>query len=219
MKIRIDDREHDRIQKAYKHYTKDEIHVDHLEFGDFIFNDEVVFEYKKYQDFINSVIDKRVFNQAINQLETFKYHFVIIELPPDIDDDMRRRKQGELLPFFSYEKFYGSIARLNTYTTVILLEGGVDACLEMMKIQAEKCLDNKPLVKEISKKEENAAMNFLSSCIRGISYKRAEWIVSELNLHSLRDLLKLKYKDLVGVRGIGDNTAKRILKQIKGDRK
>ena len=217
MLIRIDDREIKRIKKAQKQYSNDDVRVEHLEFGDFIFNDEVVFEYKKYYDFIASVLDKRVFNQAINQLEHFKYHFIIIEMISDMKNDIKRREKGIIQPFFSYKLFYGSIARLNTYTTVLLVHGGLKECLSMMRIQAEKCLDNKPLVKEINKKEGNTALNFLSSCVRGVSYKRAELIVSELELHTLKDLLNMEYDDLVGISGIGESTAKKIINQIKGD--
>lgn len=80
----IDTREKDRIKSASKYYTKQglEVEVSELEVGDYIFtdgNDSVVFEFKTIADFVSSIQDRRVFNQAISQAEEFNHHFVVIQ--------------------------------------------------------------------------------------------------------------------------------------------
>ncbi|MBQ2637438.1 MAG: hypothetical protein IJG09_12250 [Methanobrevibacter sp.] len=89
MIIKIDNRETARICQAVTSFKdRHKIIIEELPIGDFIFSDgktEVVFEYKKYQDFKNSVKEGRIFDQALRQCKNFKYHFIIIELSTDQD--------------------------------------------------------------------------------------------------------------------------------------
>ena len=82
MKVFIDSRETDRIKPAMFHFSlNNDISVEELETGDYIFEEDgkqVVFEYKTMSDFINSVSEGRVFNQAIDQQNQFDHHFVIL---------------------------------------------------------------------------------------------------------------------------------------------
>ena len=85
-----------------------------------------------------------------------------------------------------------------------------------MKLQALKCLDDKPVMSRPRRKTENPAMNFLCNCVYGINYKKAGLIINQLHIRTLEDLLNLSMEDLVSVRGIGQATAEKILKQLKG---
>lgn len=79
--IKVDNREkHSRQENAKEYYTHlgDEVHIQELPFGDYIFDDQVVFEYKTLSDFVKSVQTQRVFNQAIDQSTTYRFHFVIV---------------------------------------------------------------------------------------------------------------------------------------------
>ena len=74
MQVLIDDRENkSRITKAIGYFEEqgDTVNVDHLEIGDYIINNEVVFEYKTLEDFVNSVKSRRVFNQAVDHIICF----------------------------------------------------------------------------------------------------------------------------------------------------
>ena len=83
MNVIIDTRETDRIKPAMFYFSiNNNVSVQELETGDFLFEEDekqAVFEYKTMADFINSVTEGRVFNQAIDQQRQFKNHFVIIE--------------------------------------------------------------------------------------------------------------------------------------------
>ena len=221
--ILVDDREkHSRIEHAVEFYTdnyNDNVHVQFLPFGDYIFNNQVVFEYKTIKDFVKSVQKQRVFNQAIDQSTTFKYHFVIV-----VSAERERRGYFNKLKhtgnsdlYFDEFKYIGAIARLNTFTTVIQANNETEAFL-YMRAQARKCLDNKHIVKRLEQKTDNPCFNYLMN-IKHISDVKAELIVKELELESLTDLLKIQNNDLQAINGIGSSTAGIVMKAIWGKQK
>ncbi len=220
MRVIIDTRETDRIRPAMFYFSiRNNVSIEELETGDYIFEDndkQVVFEYKNMSDFINSVMEGRVFNQAIDQQSQFISHFVIIE---GTDED-RENEAEEIYKNsglnFTKEQFYGAIARLNTFTTVIRVPNRKTA-FEVMEQQAKKSLDDKVLAKTFPKSEGNAAFRYLCYCCLGVGAKTAEKIVEELKLNNLEDILKLKKDDLMSIHRIGATTAETILSQIRKD--
>lgn len=223
MQVTIDSKEKSRIRPALFFFAENnEVTVEDMQFGDYVFTNEntgeqCAFEYKTCSDFINSVTENKVFNQAINQAENFKYHFVVIEYTEDL-----RRKLCENLWHhnkinFTKAEFYGAIARLNTYTTVLTAEN-TRTCFELMEKQAKKCFDNKTVYKRLKKVNDNSAQNYLINCCYGIGITTAENITAELGLFTLEDLLNLDKPMLLTVNGVGEKTADKILKTIKNDR-
>ena len=216
--IKVDNREkHSRQENAKEYYTHlgDEVHIQELPFGDYIFDDQVVFEYKTLSDFVKSVQNQRVFNQAIDQSTTYKYHFVIV-----VSTERERRGYFNKLKhlgnrdlYFDNYKYIGAIARLNTFTTVIQASTEKEA-FTYMRSQARKCLDNKHVVKRLETKTNNPCFNFLMN-IKHISDVKAELIVKELELETLTDLLNVTNNDLQAIKGIGSQTAGIIMKSIK----
>lgn len=220
MKVFIDTRETDRIKPALFHFSiKNDVSIVELETGDYIFEEDgkqIVFEYKTMADFINSVTEGRVFNQAIDQQSQFLYHFVIIE---GTDEEMQKICSDRYYSTgvsFSKAQFYGAIARLNTFTTVIRAPNRKTA-FELMEVQSKKCIDDKAVAKSFPKSEGNAAFRYLCYCCNRIGSKTAELIVNELSLNNLEDIITLKKDDLMGIYGIGDATADTILEQVRKD--
>ena len=87
--VTIDDREkQSRIEKATEYFEEqgDTVRIKHLDIGDYIINKHCVFEYKRLDDFVKSVKNRRVFNQAVDQSVNFKYHFVVV-----VSTDRQRR--------------------------------------------------------------------------------------------------------------------------------
>lgn len=208
MKVIVDSRESDRVQLAIDRWDAE---VQELETGDYLFEDKVVFEYKKIADLCSSLRDNRVFNQSLSQRLEFPYHFVIVELDKNFDWKKQRRYNR-----VSKKQVRSALARLNTYTTVIPVTGSTSDCFDWMELQAGKCLDERFLHKYPEIKTMNAAMNFLCNDVRGIGAGKAELISGELGLESLSDLLSLTVQDLTGVKGIGRKTAELIISSIKG---
>ena len=220
MKVTIDSRETNRIQSATKYYEKQglTVNVEELPIGDYIFTDgkeEVVFEFKLVSDFVSSIQNGRIFNQAISQSEEYNHHFVIIH------GDLATRSKclamsRNYIPVTVFQ-YLGAIASLNRYTTVIeTYSPYLNESYYRMMTQARKCLQNKPIVKKFPKKHKNTALNFLTYTIYGINYKKAQLIVDTYNLESLNDLMKLTKEDLCLIDGIGEKTAENIIGAIHG---
>lgn len=215
MMVLMDYREQEeRITEAEKYF--EDIKVVELPVGDYIFNDAVVFEYKTFDDFISSIIDKRVFNQSLNQMEEFKYHFIILELGTgfDLRKQLTTRYYQSGVPV-TPKQYYGAISRLNTYTTVLPVCGDSKECFQVMESQAEKCLDDKTLVKQYSVKTGNSALNYLCNNVHGVGLVTGETITDGLGLECLEDLLGLDKEQLTSINGVGSKTAENILKQLK----
>ena len=219
LKVYIDNREQKRIKSATQYYTEQglEVEVKELEIGDYIFTDDhnsVCFEYKEINDFITSINDGRVFNQAINMAENYDYHFVVIRgTESERAKYLAISKNYQTVTVFQY---HGAIASLNRYTTVIeSYTPYINEAYYRMYIQAKKCLQNRPIVRKFPRKHKTPALNYLSYCIYGLNYKRAKLIVDTYNLYSLEDLKTLDIDKLKEIDGIGENTARKIMEAIQ----
>jgi ERCC4-type nuclease len=219
MKVFIDSREQSRIKQASEYYAKQglTVEVKELEIGDYLFSngeDSVCFEFKTIADFISSIQDNRVFNEALNQAENYNHHFVVIQG----DESTRAKclaftKNYRPVTIFQY---HGAIASLNRYTTVLeSYSSFIDEAFYKMLVQTRKCLSDKPIVRKFPKKTSNSAFNFLCGCVYGVNYKKANTIVNTYHLESLADLMKLTEEDLMEIDGIGKETANKILEAIQ----
>ena len=219
LKLYVDSREQSRIDRAIKYYTGQGIPVEvkELPIGDYLFTDgenEVVFEFKTIADFIGSIIDNRVFNEAINQAENFDHHFVVIHG----DEHTRSKclamtKNYQRVTIFQY---IGAMSSLNRYTTVLeVYSPFIDEAFYRMLSQTRKCLSSKPVVKKFNKKVKNPAFNWLCYCNYGLNAKKSQLIVDELGLETLSDLQRLELSDLTKIKGIGEATAHRIMEGLK----
>ena len=220
MDIIIDSREQDRVKSATEYFKEElklDVSVEEIPVGDYIFtdgNDGVVFEFKEINDFITSIGNHRVFNQAISQAEEFNHHFVVIRgTEQERAKALANSKNHRPVTIFQY---HGAIASLNRYTTVIeVYTPYLKETYYKMYIQAKKCLQNKPIVRKFPKKDKNPVLNFLCHDIYGINYKKAQPLVDTYNLKSIHDLEQLTIEELCQIDGIGENTAQRILNAIK----
>lgn len=215
MTVKIDSREKDRTESAKKYYESQglEVEICELEVGDYLFDDKVCFEFKVVSDFVSSIQSGRVFNQAIEMAENFDYAFVIIQ-----GDEHSRAKALAMSRHYqpiTYYGYLGAIASLNRFTTVIeSYSPYINEAYYRMLITAKKCLQNKPIVKKFPKKDKNTAFNFLCHDVYGINWKKAEAIVTTLDLHTKKDLDNLTLEQLITVEGVAEQTARKILKAI-----
>ena len=208
--ITIDTRETHRIKQAAKYFAEQgyKVNTEKLQTGDYLINNKVVFEFKTWPDFMSSITDNRLFNESISQIEEYNYHFVVIH------GTNRDYKQAYQHNGLDHTNITGAIARLNTYTKIIRGTGTLEDTFELMKVTAEKCLDDKILCKNFGTKSINKAFNCLAFCVDDINAKRAKTIVNTLNLNTIGDIYNLTYEDLVKVPGIGDILATKILEAI-----
>lgn len=216
MELLVDSREQKRIEQAQVYFKNNEdlgeqyeVTVKELPTGDYVFNNQVCFEYKTMPDCMSSIVDGRIFNEAIRQSETYPHHFVIIQ------GTNRDRKRALEYAGISLKHYYGAIARLNKYTTVINCTDLTEDAFYQMHVQAKKCLDDKDIkVKHFDVKSGNPAFNALCYCLDDVADGRAKNIVNTLGLKTWSDVYHLTKEDLLKVSGIGDVIADSIICQI-----
>ena len=206
----IDSREQSRIPIAKEYYESQGLNVSvkELNTGDYLFDNEVVMEFKTFSDFISSITDGRLFNETISQIENYDMHFLVLH-------GTNRDYQQALLHTEIGEKHVtGALARLLTFTKIIRGTGTLTDTFELMRVTAEKCLDDKTLVRQFGTKSVNPAFNVLAYCVDDIKGERAKNIVNFLGLQTITDVTNLTYDDLIKVPGIGDVLAKKVLEAI-----
>lgn len=211
MHLQIDSREKDRIPIA-KTYFEDKgykVTVEQLPTGDYLFNDKIAMEFKTWSDFMSSITDGRLWNESQKQMENYNIHFVVIH---GTNRDYMEAFQHNGL---EHEMITGAIARLNTYTKIIHGTRTIQDTFELMRVTAEKCLDDKTLCRQFGTKSVNPAFNVLAYCVDDIKGERAKNIVNFLGLQTITDITNLKHEDLLKVPGIGPVLAEKIMKAIK----
>jgi Fanconi anemia group M protein len=87
MKIKVDIRELESgVYKILKDKIGANIAVENLNFGDYVINNNVVIERKTTTDFVNSIIDGRLFRQALGLKRYYERPLVLIEGDPLFQD-------------------------------------------------------------------------------------------------------------------------------------
>lgn len=208
--ITIDSREQNRIPIAKKYFEKQgyQVTTQELPTGDYLFNNKVVMEFKTWPDYLASITDGRLWNETQKQMENYDIHFVVIH------GTNRDYQKAYAYSGLEDKHINGSIARLLTYTKIIRGTGTINDTFELMKVTAEKCLDDKTLCRQFGTKSVNPAFNVLAYCVDDIKGERAKAIVNTLGLETIKDVTNLTYDDLVKVPGIGDALAKKVLDAI-----
>ena len=220
MNITIDTREKDRKQRAdifYSgkgHTTK----IQMLDVGDYLFDDQVVFEYKEIGDFMSSILNESLFNEAANQSLIYPFHYVMIvgDMRNYVEKNWvysKSRWSGDYPKYIvsNYSRYYGALRRLRTFTTPIECSDEKQAFYEML-LQSIKCLDGKSrYYSNVTRQADvqDAVDVLLTSC-KGISIKKAEAIRKTHSLTNIYDLMNLTINDFKLIGGIGDKTATNV---------
>ena len=221
MKLYIDSREKERIAVAEEWGNASGLNpeVIQLDTGDYVFVDKdksCAFEYKRIADFIQSVVNGKVFRQVSEMRQSYSHEFVFISEFWRVELALKEHNEHAKKTMY-LKNVYAAIARLNTISHVIVMDSyNIEKDLEFMQIQATKCFNEKNYgVFEDKKKEENPAVNYIS-CIKGVGLKKAKALCNEFNCTSLIHLLGLTKRMVVKVDGIGDKTADKIMEAIHG---
>ena len=217
MNIIIDSREKDRKQRAEIFYSGKghTAKVEMLDVGDYLFNDQVVFEYKEIGDFMSSIINESLFNEAANQSLKYPYHYVMIvgDMKQFVKDNWAYASAkwnddyGKYI-LVNYGRYYGALRRLRTFTTPIECSDEKQAFYEML-LQSIKCLDGKSkYYSNVSRQVESQdPVDVLLTSCKGISIKKAEAIRKHHSLNNVYDLMNLTVNELKEVDSIGDKTS------------
>lgn len=228
MKCVIDGREKkSRKESAEKFFSQEfdgkfKTEIRNLTVGDYLFDDRVCFEYKTASDMIGSIIDGRVFKQARRmQQYPFSYIIVVGDVSETINSRNERNywnKYGKLKQF-TIKQYLGAVASLSVENKILHVKNQQQAFILMEAITDKTLKDNS--VKKIDKpsfKLTDPIASFLG-CIyvndtTRLSMRTAVSIREYLHLESLEDLLQVTKKDLLKVKGVGEQTADAIMKVI-----
>lgn len=220
MDILIDSREKQRKIRAADFYASKghSSTIKSLDVGDYVFSDQVVFEYKEIGDFMSSVLNESLFNEAMNQALVYPYHFVMVQgnVRSWLDDNWKylNSKWGNRYDKYLHSnlgKYYGALRRLRTFTCPIIVEREVQAFDEML-LQAIKCLDGKSkfysnVTRPVPSQD---AVDVLLTSAKGISVKKAEAIRKHHTINTLYDLLNLTVNDFKEVEGFGEKSSNNV---------
>lgn len=220
MMVRIDSREKDRKERANIFYSGKghDAKVEMLEVGDYLFDDQVVFEYKEISDFMSSILNESLFNEAANQSLRYPYHYVVIvgEMKDYVKSCWVYNKskwKGDYPNYIvnNYSRYYGALRRLRTFTTPIECFDEKQAFYEML-LQSIKCLDGKSkYYSNVSRKVESQdPVDILLTSCKGISIKKAKAVRKTHNLNNIYDLMNLTVNDLKEVDGLGEKTSNNV---------
>ena len=220
MKVIIDSREKARKEPARIFYSGKghEASIEMLDVGDYLFDDQVVFEYKEIGDFMSSILDESLFNEAANQGLKYPYHYVMIV--GDMKDYVKgrwvyhkSRWKGDYPSYIvnNYSRYYGALRRLRVFTTPIECYDMKQAFYEML-LQSIKCLDGKSkYYSNVSRQVESQdPVDVLLCATKNISVKKANAIRKTHTIDNIYDLMKLTVNDFKLVDGIGEKSANNV---------
>lgn len=228
MRIIVDTREHGphgltstRKSRAQEYYSSKgyDCEIRQLTYGDYLFNNQVVFEYKLIDDLMKSITNGRLFDECVNQTVTYPYSYLIVEgnLQDYILDSwesyiVRKQYMFDYNKFIksTYSRYEGAIRRVQTICPVIYAPSESVAFQEML-LQAQKCCESKHYGSEAKSLLKSAsAVDSVLCSVKGVSSKKAKLIKETLNIKNLNDLINCSVKDFNKVKSIGEITANNI---------
>ena len=220
MNILIDSREKGRKSRASAYYS-DKGHnatIDALDVGDYVFSDQVVFEYKEISDFMSSIINDSLFNEAANQGLKYDHHFVMIvgDVRNYLNDNwyyVNNKWSNRYDKYMANNlgRYYGALRRLRTFTVPIECRNEENAFQEML-LQAIKCCDGKSkyysnVTRQVKSQDP---VDVLLTSVKNISTKKAHTIKEHHTINNIYDLLSLTEENFSEVNGIGKTTSSNI---------
>ena len=232
MKIIVDTREHGphgltstRKSRAQEYYSSKgyDCEIRQLEFGDYLFNNQVVFEYKLIDDLMKSITNGRLFDECVNQTVTYPYSYLIVE--GDLQDYIldswesyivRKQYTYDYQKYIksTYSRYEGAIRRVQTICPVIYAASESVAFQEML-LQAQKCCESKVYGSEVKNLVKSAsAVDSVLCSVKGVSDKKAKLIKETLKIKSLTDLMGATIEDFNKVKSIGEITANNLYEFI-----
>lgn len=231
MKIIIDSREKARGKSAIRYYRRieNDVTIQTLDYADYLFieNDKTVaYEFKTYTDFIQSTENGSVFEEVINQTNEYDYSFLLLygDMKQEISLEYFRRNIN-----YDYSEFQdymsklvnGARRRVLTICPVITVDMKSDAYLyksfKEMHLTSKKCFDTKYLGGVKRPVKTGNILTHILCGVNGISTKKAETIIKELEIDNLYNLCVLDANDFHKVKGVGEKTAKNIWEFIHFD--
>jgi len=206
--ILVDAREPERIVEMLKSMNV-EAKRKRLDVADYVithYNYVVAVERKDANDYVNSIVDGRFFNQIYNLAKSYELSFLCVIGKPDFN---RLKKEAFVGSFLSIAlKTKGKVVPMQ-------VESEKDFCLILKSLNKQienGRLEAFPMLKK-SKVEDSVTM---LTAIPGIGVGKAKRLLNKFG--SIHGVVNASISDLMRVEGIGEKQAKRIYDFVRGRR-
>ena len=197
MKVIADYRE----KKVLEYLNSVEVEKTNLEIGDFIVSEKCAIERKTVKDFVKSIIDKRIFNQAKELSENFERPIIIVEGNGLFD-----------LPGIHPNALLGALASLILdYGVTIISTQDAGETARFITALAKKFDKNKksfslrPGKKPRTLEEQK---KFVLQGFPDIGSELSERILKKFK--TLKNFFNADKKQMIEIKGIGKNKAEKI---------
>jgi len=197
--LQIDDRESPEVYDAF-----DKLGIafekSHLLIGDVVFDHTVCIERKEANDFVASIVDKRIISQVNDMQNNYDFcYLIIVGNPMSVFTGMHPNC------------IRGMIASITARTRIkIVRVDSNDEFAYMCKLLISKSLDGKSYTenKILKLNKTSIALRILTQ-IEGISEVRAKSLLEQFG--SLKSIISANESELIKVIGIGKKSAENII--------
>jgi Fanconi anemia group M protein len=197
-----------------------------LEIGDYVFND-VCFEAKSSFDFIQSIVNKRLWNQLDNMDRAYVNNLVIVygsfedgfrKHLEHIKTSMNKTAQRVILR----KKFFGSMGKiiLDTDCSIIWVRDALIAAELIAVVCKMQPHDREVYIPRIVKQKKISTTDLrvdVLSTIKGVSDKKAKLLIKKFG--SIMEIGEASPSELSEIDGIGNVLAKRIVDTLNSEEK
>ncbi len=177
-----------------------------LEVGDYILSSDVIVERKTLNDFVNSIMDKRLFEQLKNLKRSYSSPVLLLE------------REGTLQRAFNPEALYGAIASviIDFAVPIIWSENAPTSAKYLQAIARREQRDRRKLIAIKSGKVPltvNEQLERVVGNLPDVDLVRAKRLLT--SQRSLENLFSATEDDLKSVEGIGEVLAHRLSELFK----
>ncbi|WP_456330323.1 ERCC4 domain-containing protein [Archaeoglobus sp.] len=202
--IFVDFREPDRIVQKLRSLGLD-VYVRRLELGDYLVKHsvyEVLVERKDVNDFINSIVDGRLFRQC--HFISARYPLSILAVVGDLDEALENRNISRSAVIGAIVSI--AIKNVQGQIVPLIFKNEDDFCLALKSIDA-RISDGDLKILPRLKSHENPKIAMLTA-IPGIGVKKAEKLLEHFG--SIQRIANASISELKRVEGIGEKKAREI---------
>ena len=206
--VAIDDREPEAFVELFKSAGAEAVRVERLKVGDFIVNQSWLFERKTMVDFCASLVDGRLFRQAIRMLG-WDGHVVMI-----LEGGSKECAKSRV----SREAIQGALITLSVFFGIPVLRAmDAEETVRLMGYtvrQSERFSRSAILRHGYRPKRRRTRQLFILQGLPGIGRERAEKLLAAFG--SVEAVMMAEAEELAEVEGIGEKTAQRVREVIAG---
>ena len=221
-KLIIDSRETSKLFECVEMEAKKQLLLTEkqwLEIGDYVYSD-VCFEAKSSIDFLQSVINQRLWNQVDNMDRCFEHCIVIIHGSIHEAMDYSKYTKMKISKSLLHNKFYGAIGKLtlDTDCKVFWVESPrkaaklITTICKMRPIQRDALRPS--LLKRIT--TEDLRLDMLLT-IKGVSETKAKRLIRQFG--SIMEIGEANISEITQIEGLGATVAQRIIDTLNSENK